>query len=102
MKVYIDRFEPAERRRWVQEYEVDTAGRSMTVMDVLLHIADHMDPTLAFFRHSMCNHGICARCVLLADGKVCLACTELIGERKLLKLAPVPGKEVVRDLVVRF
>lgn len=99
MKVTVLRFDPDINRQWEQEYMVDLGGHSMTVMDVLQKISDDMDPSLAYFRHSMCNHGICARCTMLINGRPRLACVELAADYAELKLAPILNMHVVRDLV---
>lgn len=99
MLVKIARFDPDTSRAWEQEYEVDTTKQSMTVMDVLDYIAKNLDPTLAYYRHSICNHGICGRCVLQVNGKTKLACTERADDYESLSLAPVTSFPVVRDLV---
>jgi len=99
MLVTIKRYDPDGDRAWTQEYEVDTTHRSMTVMDVLEYIETKLDHTLAYYKHSICNHGICARCTLSVNGKVKLACTELANDYDALELAPAPNRPVVRDLV---
>lgn len=71
----------------------------LTVMDVLDYISEHLDPTLGYYRHSACNHGICGRCLLTVNGKATLACTARVDPSAGLKLEPAPGREVVRDLV---
>lgn len=99
MKVTVLRFDPDTGRRWEQEYVVDLCGHSMTVMDVLQKISDELDSSLAYFRHSMCNHGICARCAMLVNGRPKLACVELASNYAELNLEPIPNMDVVRDLV---
>lgn len=82
----IDTFEvPAVKGRW-------------TVMDVLDYIALNIDPSLGYYRHSVCNQGICGRCGVKVNGKAALACTSKVQEEELL-LEPRSGK-VVRDLIV--
>ena len=100
MKVFINRFDPDSGRQWVQEYECDIGGHSYTVMDVLQKISDEQAPTLGYFRHSICNHGICGRCTMKINEKVGLACTVLASEHESLYLRPAPNSPVVRDLVV--
>lgn len=100
MIVTVSRYDPDSSKKWEQKYDVDVSGRSMTVMDVLQAISDRQDPTLTYYRHSMCNHGICARCMMAVNGKVCLACTERVETYDELHIAPVPNKAVIRDLVI--
>ncbi|MDR2669433.1 MAG: hypothetical protein LBC14_05725 [Desulfovibrio sp.] len=70
----------------------------VTVMDVLDYISLHYDGSLAYYKHSVCDHGICGRCGLRINGKAALACTT-IAETPLLLLEPLRKKDVVRDLV---
>lgn len=73
--------------------------KAWTIMDVLEYITLNIDPTLAYYNHSTCRQGICARCLVKANGKVVLACTErAVGE--ILVLEPA-NERVVRDLVTR-
>ncbi|MDR1686417.1 MAG: hypothetical protein LBR82_08280 [Desulfovibrio sp.] len=71
----------------------------VTVMDVLDYISLHYDGSLAYYKHSVCDHGICGRCGLRVNGKAAMACTT-IAETAHLRLDPLRSKDVVRDLVV--
>ena len=83
---------------YFEEFDVPCDGEA-TVMDVLDYISGHLDPTIAYYRHSACNHGICGRCLLRANGKAALACLTRVDSQKELVLEPAAGKQVVRDLV---
>ena len=72
-----------------------------TVMDVLDYISEHLDPTLGYYKHSACGHGICGRCLLTVNGKPALACTARVDPAGSLSLAPAPRRRVVRDLVTQ-
>lgn len=100
MKVTVTRFDPDSGRSWTQEYDVDTSCVSMTVMDVLEYISENLDHTLAYYKHSICNHGICGRCSIQINGKTRLACIERVDGYESLDLKPVNTSHVVRDLVV--
>lgn len=102
MKVYVQRYHPDTGERWIQMYEVDCSKRSMTVQDVLEEIAQGTDPSLGFFRHSSCNHGICGRCSVDVNGYTKLACIERVEGYTELHLSPAAKRIVVRDLVTRF
>jgi succinate dehydrogenase/fumarate reductase-like Fe-S protein len=80
-----------------QEFDVP-ARADWSVMDVLDYIAVHFDSSLAYYRHSACDHGICGRCTLKVNGKNTLACTCQVGNETELTLEP-KNEEVVRDLV---
>ncbi len=71
-----------------------------TVMDVLDYISEHLDSTLAYYRHSACDHGICGRCAVKVNGKTVLACTTEVGEYAELVLEPRAG-QIVRDIAVK-
>ena len=84
-----------------QVYEVPSSKTTVTVMDVLDYIYRNLDHTLAYYRHSSCNQGICGRCAVRLDGRIVLACAALVEPGTTsLSLAPASGT-VVRDLVVR-
>ena len=80
-----------------QSFEVPS-DPDWTVMDILDYISLHLDSSLAYFRHSACDHGVCARCGLKVNGKPVLACTHTAGDASELILEPRNDK-VVRDLV---
>jgi len=101
VKVDVHRYDPESGRKWIDTYEVCTTERSMTVMDVLEQISSNIDNTLAFYKHSVCNHGICARCAILVNGRARLACTELVSNYESISLAPLANRSLVRDLVTR-
>ncbi|MCC8027106.1 MAG: succinate dehydrogenase [Clostridium sp.] len=101
MTVLIDRFDPDSQEQRTDSFEVpETENRSMTVMDVLEYITLHFDPSVAYYHHSVCDHGICGRCAVCVNGKTKLACITLANEYQSLHLSPAAGKKVVRDLVV--
>lgn len=68
-----------------------------TIMQILRHIQESLDPSLAFFSHSACSHGICGRCLLKVDGKSVLACVALADKDSLL-LEP-RNERPVKDLL---
>jgi succinate dehydrogenase / fumarate reductase iron-sulfur subunit len=82
-------------------YQVPLAP-GMTVLDALLWIKEHVDPTLAF--RSSCRMGICGSCGMLIDGEPRLACEIQITElgEGAVEVAPLPAFPVVRDLATDF
>lgn len=95
VKVNIQRFDGIKTYTSTYEIPIDTAGYS--VMDLLDYIYQNLDNTLAYYRHSICNQGICARCMLKVDGTPVLACMHRPSGAEIT-LAPRTGK-VIRDLV---
>ena len=82
-KVYRYDPEGSENPRW-DTYEVDVDACGPMVLDVLLHIKNTMDPSLAFRRS--CREGVCGSCAMNIGGRNTLACTHGWAE--------VPGKDV--------
>jgi succinate dehydrogenase/fumarate reductase-like Fe-S protein len=80
-------------------YEIPGRDTAINIIQALDYIYQHLDHTLAYYRHSACCQGVCGRCVVKANGKNVLACTATIepGTETLL-LEPV-GTNVVRDLI---
>lgn len=72
---------------------------STKVLDVLVAIQRDHDPSLAF-RYS-CRVAMCGTCGLRVDGRAALACqTDVPAGADRVRLAPLAGLPVVRDLVV--
>lgn len=104
MKVRVYRFDPelvAQGRFDEFEVPVPTGEDSWSVMDVLDYISLELDPSLAYYRHSACNHGICGRCVLQVNGKTRLACLHIVDPGQPLVLEPAAKRQRVRDLVTK-
>lgn len=106
MKVSIYRYNPdTDREPVMKEYDVDTQGKDIMVLDVL-NMVKEQDPSLAFRRS--CREGVCGSDGVNMNGKNGLACITPLSEvapgvaegRKTLVIRPLPGLPVVRDLVV--
>lgn len=71
----------------------------MMVLDVLLAVQRDHDPSLGF-RFS-CRVAMCGTCAVRVDGQSVLACqTRVRRETKALRIDPVAGLPVIRDLIV--
>jgi succinate dehydrogenase / fumarate reductase iron-sulfur subunit/fumarate reductase iron-sulfur subunit len=71
----------------------------MMVLDALLAIQRRHDPSLGF-RYS-CRVGMCGTCTLRLDGRSVLACQTLLEpDQRTIRLDPLAGLPVVRDLIV--
>jgi len=96
----IYRYDPEgnENPRW-DEYEVKVDECGPMVLDVLIHIKNTMDSTLAFRRS--CREGVCGSCAMNIGGRNTLACThgwaDVPGEACVV--APLPSQPVVKDLI---
>lgn len=69
----------------------------MSVLDALMWIRDHQDPTLAV-RYSCINANACKECSMMVDGEVTYACTARLTPAGA-RVEPLEGKTLVRDLV---
>ena len=80
-------------------YDVDVDACGPMVLDVLIHIKNTMDSTLAFRRS--CREGVCGSCSMNIGGRNTLACTHGWAEEpaKEVAISPLPHLDVVKDLV---
>lgn len=101
MKVKVFRFDPAKNQEsYFQNFEVPVSSEEKwTVMDVLDYIVHNLDSSLSYYRHSVCNQGICGRCSLKVNGKAELACVYKVTDTELL-LEP-KSNNIVKDLVTK-
>lgn len=102
LQVSVYRFNPeTDAAPQMQEYQVETGGKDLMVLDVLEMIKAEHDASVTYRRS--CREGVCGSDGLNINGKNGLACvTPLSGAVKNNKLVirPLPGLPVVRDLVV--
>ena len=76
VKLRIHRF--VEGRKWEQDYTVPvTTG--MTVLEALIYVKEHLDPTLSFT--CSCRSSICGACAVRVNGNAELACEMLVENR---------------------
>lgn len=102
LKVSIYRYNPdTDAEPYMKEYDVDTGGRDLMVLDVL-NLVKEKDPTLAYRRS--CREGVCGSDGMNINGKNGLACiipvSQALRGKSTLILRPLPGLPVIRDLVV--
>jgi len=97
----IYRYDPegASNPAW-DDYDVDVDACGPMVLDVLIHIKNTQDSTLAFRRS--CREGVCGSCAMNIGGRNTLACTRGWAEvpGKAVQVSPLPSQPVVKDLVV--
>ena len=97
-KVYRYDPEGTENPRW-DTYDVDVDACGPMVLDVLIHIKNTMDPTLAFRRS--CREGVCGSCAMNIAGRNTLACTHGHAEcpGDAVTVSPLPHQPVLKDLI---
>lgn len=103
MKVKIQRFDPfVDKEPYFQTFEVPIPkSERWTVMDVLGYIAVNYDSSISYYRHSICNHGICGQCTLKINDKIRLACICEVLNYDDLCIEPLPNKRIIKDLVTK-
>jgi succinate dehydrogenase / fumarate reductase iron-sulfur subunit len=96
----VYRYDPegTENPRW-DTYEVDVDNCGPMVLDVLIHIKNTIDSTLAFRRS--CREGVCGSCAMNIGGRNTLACTHGWSDvpGKEVQISPLPHQPVVKDLI---
>lgn len=80
-------------------FSVPVPSPTSRVLDALLHVREHLDPTLGF-RYS-CRAGMCGSCALIVNGREMLACQATIADlgTDVLRVAPLRALPVLRDLM---
>lgn len=101
LQVSVYRYNPeTDSAPYMQEFQVDTQGRDVMVLNVLAMIKEQ-DSSMAYRRS--CREGVCGSDGMNMNGKNGLACitplSEVVKGGKLT-LRPLPGLPVIRDLVV--
>jgi succinate dehydrogenase / fumarate reductase iron-sulfur subunit len=99
MRFSIYRFNPElDDKPGMQDYELDEIEPGMMLLDALLRLKQQ-DETLSFRRS--CGEGVCGSDAININGRNALACiTPLAGLREPVVIRPLPGRPVIRDLVV--
>jgi succinate dehydrogenase/fumarate reductase-like Fe-S protein len=91
----IRRGKPGETPRH-EEFEVPYE-EGASVLDGLMWIRRARDPSLAI-RYSCVSANVCKECTMLIDGETEYACMARL-KPGVTTLDPLPGKDLVRDLV---
>ena len=102
LNVSIYRYNPeTDREPYMKDYQVDTQGRDLMVLDVL-NLIKEQDDSLVYRRS--CREGVCGSDGLNMNGKNGLACIVPVSQATKggnhLIVKPLPGLPVLRDLVV--
>ncbi len=104
MQVSIYRYNPEkDAEPYMQDYEVDTAGKDLMILDVLALVKEQ-DETVSYRRS--CREGVCGSDGMNINGTNGLACITAISavmknqDKGRLVIRPLPGLPVIRDLVV--
>ncbi|MFW2440737.1 MAG: succinate dehydrogenase iron-sulfur subunit [Arenicellales bacterium] len=101
MRFSIYRYNPdKDSKPYMQDYQLDESkleGRQM-LLDAILLLKEQ-DESLSFRRS--CREGVCGSDAMNINGSNGLACiTPLSSLKQPIKLNPLPGMPVIRDLIV--
>lgn len=104
MIVKVYRFDPSiDEEGYFVEYDVPVSNNAnWTIMDVLDYISLNIDSSISYYKHSVCNHGICGRCTLNVNGKLKLACIDIANNYDELVLEPLKNRKTIKDLVTKI
>ncbi|MDA0911206.1 MAG: succinate dehydrogenase iron-sulfur subunit [Proteobacteria bacterium] len=99
VKFKVYRYNPeVDNKPYYKDYTVTVENEGTKVLTAI-ELIKQQDPTLAVRRS--CREGVCGSDGMNINGKNRLACITSIGEvSQPIKLQPLPGLPVIRDLVV--
>ncbi len=99
MKFIIERFDPdKDQKPYFKEYDIKLEPSDKMLLDALIRIKS-VDDSLALRRS--CREGVCGSDAMNINGKNGLACiTKLADLPEVVKLRPLPGLPIIRDLIV--
>ena len=107
LKVKIYRYDPhQDEKPSYQIYEIPLKYDNMTMLGILMHIYENLDPSLAFM-YSCCRlteQGRCGICDMFINGKGEQACTFLVNEyaekSEIIVEPPFSlGFPIIKDLI---
>jgi len=99
MRFSIYRYNPdVDEKPYMQDFVLDDCPADMMLLDALLLLKEQ-DETLGFRRS--CGEGVCGSDAMSINGRNGLACiTSLASLGNMVTLRPLPGRPVIRDLIV--
>lgn len=99
MKFNIYRFNPeVDKQPYFQDFVLHDIPEGTMLLEALLQLKEQ-DPTLSFRRS--CREGVCGSDGMNVNGVNRLACvTNLADLGDYVELRPLPGLEVIRDLII--
>jgi succinate dehydrogenase / fumarate reductase iron-sulfur subunit len=99
MRFSIYGYDPdADKKPRMQDYDIELEPTDRMLLDALVRVKEH-DDTFSFRRS--CREGVCGSDAMNVNGKNRLACiTKLTEIKEPVKIRPLPGLPVIRDLIV--
>ena len=101
VKFKVYRYNPeVDKKPYYKDYTIEVENEGTKVLTAI-ELIKQQDPTLAVRRS--CREGVCGSDGMNINGQNRLACITSIGELKQpIKLQPLPGLPVIRDLIVNM
>ncbi|MFC0268005.1 succinate dehydrogenase iron-sulfur subunit [Kushneria aurantia] len=101
LQVSVYRYNPeSDDAPWMQDFEIDTQGRDLMVLNVLQMIKEQ-DSSLVY--RASCREGVCGSDGMNMNGRNGLSCVTPLSQvvkNDRLVLRPLPGLPVIRDLII--
>ena len=98
----IFRYDPETRpESGYDTFTLQNVSKTDAILDLLHRVKWEQDGSLAFRRS--CAHGICGSCGMSINNRNMLACSVLLQDlnyRKPIKVDPLPGMPLLKDLAV--
>ena len=94
--VTVFRYDPATDNEGRYETYQVPASEGLTILGALTYICDNIDSSLAYSYSCVC--GECRACMVQVNGRPVKSC--MVKLSRDVKIGPLPGREIVRDLVV--
>ncbi len=83
-----------------ETYDLPLTEEKMNLLQALETIYQHYDESLVFRRYC-CGIQFCNSCLMLINGKPAHACLTIVDAGAEYEVAPLKGKQVLMDLIVR-
>ena len=97
----IFRYDPATNQApYYKTYEIPWR-EGMLLLPAIKYVRDNMDETLAF-RDYCCGCSWCLSCLMMVNGKGMRTCSRVLHPGESIRLEPMKGYPVIKDLVVDF
>jgi succinate dehydrogenase/fumarate reductase iron-sulfur protein len=95
-RLTIYRFDPHRDQVPYFQYNKVEAEENSSVLDILIHIQQKIEPGLAF--RSICGKMKCGECAITVNQSPCLACEKMVEPDMIIE--PLPNLPIIRDLTI--
>ncbi len=101
VRLKILRYNPQiDTNPYYENYDLTRREEKMNLLKSLEAIYKDHDESLAFRRYC-CGIQFCNSCLMLINGKPTHACLTIVAAGAEYEVAPLKGKQVLMDLIVR-